>query len=228
MSKQVGVMGLGMIVLVIALLAGVAPLDGARSRPTTAASTTALPTVTRTPVRLDVIAPTQASTSSETLIVRNTGGEGVSLRRAPGDGERIAIWFDGTELIRLRGEQVAADRIWKQVRDPKGNEGWIAAEFLGPLARTDAALTPTVLPVAAARPSISPPVVGMMVELGRTASTAENTVIFPCERGQIKGNRNTKLYIVPSHRYYGHTWYDVDCFSSEAAAQAAGYRRADP
>src|SRR5262249_26909087 len=143
-------------------------------------------------------------------------------------GERITVWFDGTELIPLRGEQVAAGRTWKQVRDPKGNEGWIAGEFLTPRTGTAAALPSTTLPIAAGRPSAAPPVGGGMIEIERTASTGEETALFPCERGQIKGNRNSKLYLVPSHRYYGHTWYDVDCFPSEAAARAAGYRPAEP
>jgi hypothetical protein len=160
--------------------------------------------------------------------VRNTGAEGVSLRRAPGDGERITVWFDGTELISLPEEQVAAGRIWKRVRDPKGNEGWMAAEFLAPRTETAAAFTPTTPPGAAGRPSTTPLVVGSMIEFDRTASTGEETTIFPCERGQIKGNRNTRVYLVPSHRYYGHTWYDVDCFATEAAARAAGYRPAEP
>src|SRR5215207_7035315 len=136
MSKQLGVMGLGVLVLVLALVAGVAVLGATRNRPPSAASTTGLPTATRATVQRAAAAPTETPAAPETLVVRDTGVAGISLRRAPGDGERITIWFDGTELNPLRGEQVAAGRTWKQVRDPQGNEGWMAAEFLAPRAGT--------------------------------------------------------------------------------------------
>jgi len=48
----------------------------------------------------------------------------------------------------------------------------------------------------------------------------------PCSLGQIKGNRNSKIYHVPGGGSYSQTKANVECFATEAAAQAAGYRRA--
>lgn len=48
----------------------------------------------------------------------------------------------------------------------------------------------------------------------------------PCQLGQIKGNRNTKIYHVPGGGSYSQTKANVQCFTTESEAQAAGYRRA--
>ena len=49
---------------------------------------------------------------------------------------------------------------------------------------------------------------------------------WPCQPGQIKGNINSGKYHVPDGRYYAKTFKNVQCFNSEAEAQAAGYVRA--
>jgi hypothetical protein len=54
--------------------------------------------------------------------------------------------------------------------------------------------------------------------------TAEDAA--PCDIGQIKGNRDSKIYHVPTGGSYARTKNKVDCFTTEAEAQAAGYRRA--
>src|SRR5215210_5031462 len=96
MSKPFGI---GVSVGLLVLLASLAALGAAWSRPDTAASTatpaTAKPALARATARPQATAPVAASPAGEALIVRNTGGEGVSLRRAPGDGERITVWADG-------------------------------------------------------------------------------------------------------------------------------------
>ncbi|HEY3115833.1 MAG TPA: hypothetical protein VGK54_03750 [Chloroflexota bacterium] len=48
----------------------------------------------------------------------------------------------------------------------------------------------------------------------------------PCQIGQIKGNRSSKIYHVPGGGSYAQTKASVQCFDTEAAAQAAGFRRA--
>ena len=48
---------------------------------------------------------------------------------------------------------------------------------------------------------------------------------WPCTEGQIKGNRDSKKYHVPGGQFYAKTYEGVECFDSEAAAQAAGYVR---
>jgi micrococcal nuclease len=48
----------------------------------------------------------------------------------------------------------------------------------------------------------------------------------PCSPGQIKGNRNSRIYHLPTGGSYVQTKANVQCFDSEGEAQAAGYRRA--
>ncbi|MEH7291789.1 calcium-binding protein, partial [Priestia megaterium] len=43
--------------------------------------------------------------------------------------------------------------------------------------------------------------------------------------GQIKGNKNSKIYHVPGGAYYDRTQDNIVWFCSEADAQAAGYRK---
>jgi hypothetical protein len=68
------------------------------------------------------------------LMVRVTGtdGEGVSLRSTPATGEPIRAWPEGTEMMLLGERQDVSGRAWTKVRDPDGNDGWVAAEFLTP------------------------------------------------------------------------------------------------
>jgi hypothetical protein len=46
----------------------------------------------------------------------------------------------------------------------------------------------------------------------------------PCQPGQVKGNRNSKIYHVPGGAFYEKTYVNVQCFNSAPEAQAAGYR----
>jgi micrococcal nuclease len=47
----------------------------------------------------------------------------------------------------------------------------------------------------------------------------------PCSVGQIKGNRTSMIYHLPSGAYYAKTKLNVQCFDAERAAVHAGYRR---
>lgn len=49
----------------------------------------------------------------------------------------------------------------------------------------------------------------------------------PCQPGQIKGNRTSHIFHLPSQRDYERTKDNVTCFNTEAEAQAAGFRRAE-
>jgi outer membrane biosynthesis protein TonB len=48
----------------------------------------------------------------------------------------------------------------------------------------------------------------------------------PCALGEVKGNKNSKIYHVPGGGSYSQTKANVECFATEAAALSAGYRRA--
>ena len=56
-------------------------------------------------------------------------------------------------------------------------------------------------------------------------STTMDADSAPCFVGQIKGNRKSMIYHVPDGAFYAKTHVAVDCFDSESAAIAAGYRR---
>lgn len=93
------------------------------------------PSATTTPQVVATARPatpkgTVAALTSNAYIVTNTAGAGVALRAAPGTGERIRSWADGTFLVEVGQETRGDGRNWKQVRDPAGNVGWVAADFL--------------------------------------------------------------------------------------------------
>jgi hypothetical protein len=80
-------------------------------------------------------------------VVVGAGGEGVSIRRAPGtSGERIKVWPEGTIMLPLGEEQQVEGRSWTRVRDPDGSDGWVAAEFL--VDQATATSQPTAAPQA--------------------------------------------------------------------------------
>ncbi|MBI4504541.1 MAG: hypothetical protein HY691_03315 [Chloroflexi bacterium] len=89
---------------------------------------------------LDAPTPTPAPTPDpdpeptpgppEVLAVGNTGGDGVYLRRTPRLSDRLRAWPDRTPMV-VVGEDVEAEgRLWKRVRDPVGNVGWVPAPYL--------------------------------------------------------------------------------------------------
>lgn len=60
---------------------------------------------------------------------------------------------------------------------------------------------------------------------GAGGSTGTDAASAPCLIGQIKGNQRSKIYHVPEGAFYAKTHVAVECFDSESAAIAAGYRR---
>jgi hypothetical protein len=64
------------------------------------------------------------------LVVGNTGGDGVWLRRSPAMADRLRTWPDKTPMQVVGEDKQAEGRTWKNVQDPAGNTGWIPAEYL--------------------------------------------------------------------------------------------------
>ncbi len=60
---------------------------------------------------------------------------------------------------------------------------------------------------------------------GRTPGSAL-AAAAPCQPGQIKANRRSGIYHVPSGAFYANTKANVACFDSEGDARAAGFRKA--
>ena len=93
------------------------------SSPTTATATEIPPTATPTEVP-----PTRTVTANWTI--GNTGGEGVYIRRTADMDDRIKAWPDGIEMVVVGPDVTAEDILWKNVRDPDGNAGFVPAEYL--------------------------------------------------------------------------------------------------
>jgi hypothetical protein len=57
-------------------------------------------------------------------------------------GDRIVAWPDGTRMESLFQEERADGRLWRRVRDPQGNVGWVPAEYLVAVESTASPPTP--------------------------------------------------------------------------------------
>ena len=87
-----------------------------------ATSTLAVPTTQRTAVVTDLVAVNQ--------VVANTDSQGVYIRRTTALADKIKVWPDGTTMVVIGADRGAEGLIWKNVRDPDGNSGWIPAQYL--------------------------------------------------------------------------------------------------
>lgn len=75
---------------------------------------------------------------------------------------------------------------------------------------------PTAEPLPAA-PAVTP------VFTGDGGNRSVDPPWWPCNEGQIKGNRNSDKYHVPGGNAYARTFRDVRCFDTAAEAEAAGF-----
>ena len=87
------------------------------------------------PATSTAIAPpslTAAASTSRTAKVANTGGQGVNMRRTPGVGGEVVTTVAEDATVRVLGpeERGADGRIWRQVEDARGNQGWVLADVL--------------------------------------------------------------------------------------------------
>lgn len=98
-----------------------------------------------------------------------------------------------------------------------------------PVAGTDNS-NPPAAPVVASTdtlPTTGPAATASSPKPAQASPTAApSPVSASCKPGQIKGNRNSKIYHVPGQRDYNKTTANVECFNTEAEAQKAGYRKA--
>jgi hypothetical protein len=125
------VVGLGVFAAVV--------LTSARSRaPEMAAAPTPAPVATVMPTPAAPAPPTPAVPAAlnalpeaAKLVVSNVGTDGLSLRKTPSaTGQRIKVWKSGTEMANLGETAEDGGMTWRKVRDPEGNVGWTAAEYL--------------------------------------------------------------------------------------------------
>ncbi len=90
------------------------------------------PTVVPTPIPQPAVQPTPVA---ERLRVAGTNGSGVNLRGRAGErGQRIKTVPEGTVLELVGADEQADGMTWRNVREPGGATGWVAAKFI---ARSD-------------------------------------------------------------------------------------------
>lgn len=117
-----------------------APSPTAASQPATttsqpAATVAASPAAAAaTPEPGRVTAPTAtAKPASTSVVVANTDGQGVFLRSvASSEGRILKVWPEKTVMTVIGEDKDAEGLKWRNVRDPDGNGGWVAAKFLTP------------------------------------------------------------------------------------------------
>jgi len=151
------VLGAALVLLVMVGVLG-NPLQGGEvSGPSAAPSPTSRLAAARPSVPAPTASPTIAPTSapsptpqSEILMVDNTGGLGVYVRRAPGSDDRIRAWPEKTLMVVVGPDQDVQGRKWRNVRDPSGNVGWVPAEFLAVPPATPTPRAGAVWPVSIA------------------------------------------------------------------------------
>ncbi|MGH2459472.1 MAG: hypothetical protein ACRDIY_11470 [Chloroflexota bacterium] len=118
----------------------VPPLAGVPFKPTPNGTPTATPhpsaataaSKAPTPGKPTTTPPsaTPARTAVPTARVGNTGGDGVYLRHTPHLSDAWIAWRDGTPLILTGAEADGDGEHWYQVRDPRGDVGWMPAQYV--------------------------------------------------------------------------------------------------
>jgi len=69
------------------------------------------------------------------VMVAGTGVAQLRLRAGPGlTQETVATLEDGTRLTVLEGPATADEHEWWKVRTADGQEGWVAGDWLSPVA----------------------------------------------------------------------------------------------
>ena len=107
------------------------------------AEPTLVPTAVAVVVQASSPAPSAAPTAgtpvakptstSQQVKIGNTNGDGVYIRRTPKLNDRLVPWPDNTTL-EVVGEDVNADGVlWKKVKDPRGNIGYVPAQYITPV-----------------------------------------------------------------------------------------------
>ncbi|MDP8923825.1 MAG: SH3 domain-containing protein [Chloroflexota bacterium] len=137
--------GIGALLLVVALGYGLIrftvsyfdterPDPAALPKPTIAADVaTAPPTVPGVGVSPVAAQASPAPAGGARLRVVNTENQGVRLRQRPStEGQILRSLPEGT-VVEVVGPDESADGItWRNVREPGGAVGWVAAEFVAP------------------------------------------------------------------------------------------------
>jgi len=124
------------LVLAVVVVVGVSWLAQPGRRATRVAEA-AVPASVQAPAE-PVIAPTpipqpavQPAPPVERVRVAGTNGSGVNLRAKAGErGQRLKTLAEGTALELVGGDEQSDGLTWRNVREPGGTSGWVAARFV--------------------------------------------------------------------------------------------------
>jgi hypothetical protein len=110
---------------------GPAGAGGGVAVPTATTEATATPEPA-TPTPEPEATPTSAPVIQQPdhYVVGNTGGVGVWLRRTPRMNDYLITWPDNTRMQTIGPDVEAEGRVWRNVMDPRGNRGFVPAEWL--------------------------------------------------------------------------------------------------
>jgi len=105
------------------------------SRPMRPATPAVPPTATPPPRPTSTPTPPPATATPvpdtpAVMLVGNTDGLGVYIRRTPRADDKIRAWQDGTRMEIIGPAVDSEGRKWRKVRAPDGVEGYIPIEFL--------------------------------------------------------------------------------------------------
>lgn len=159
----------------------------------------------------------------------------VNLRGGPGTDYETVGTLPSDKSLEITGRN--ADSSWWQVSTQNGL-AWVAAQVVVANNVVDTipvveAPPPPVQPAPTEQPpeptsvpTIPPPAPTAVpvapVEPAFTGKTVDPPW-WPCMEGQIKGNRDSGKYHTSGGQFYDRTYEGVECFATEAEAQAAGY-----
>ena len=100
------------------------------ARPTMA---TTVPTSVALPIRAPAATATPVPAKPQLMVVGNTDGAGVFLRKTPHLDDKLSAWVDGTKMEVTGGAVESDGHQWLNVRAPDGTEGYIPKEYLVPV-----------------------------------------------------------------------------------------------
>ena len=128
------VVGLLLAVLVVVSVSWLASPRPVELRQTAAPAAPPTIAVAATPIPAPTPAPVATEQPSQRVRVAFTNGRGANLRTKPGESaQRVKTLAEGTTLDVVGGSQTVDGLLWRNVRDPSGITGWIAAPFSAPM-----------------------------------------------------------------------------------------------
>jgi hypothetical protein len=125
----------------------------------TSTSPAPTPEATEVPVPSPTLPPIIPTSTPVPLTVGKTGGDGIWIRATPAIGNKLKAWPDGTRMVVIGPDQTVGGQIWRNVRDPAGNVGWVAGEYLltaAEVAPAGPTKTPNAVPAGVAPPIVTP------------------------------------------------------------------------